>query len=79
MKRFRQMVGGGKKAVSVGLGLLGATVASPAFAALDVTGVQTALDSNLSVYETVAVAIIGFVLGVAVIYGIIGLIKGRAR
>ncbi|MBF0132101.1 MAG: hypothetical protein HQL75_05885 [Magnetococcales bacterium] len=48
-------------------------------AALDVTGVQTALDTNISVYETVGVAVIGFVLAVAVIYGIIGMLKGRAK
>lgn len=54
-------------------------VMGSAQAALDVTGVQTALDTNISVYETVGVAVIGFVLAVAVIYGIIGMLKGRAK
>ncbi len=76
MKSFREFL---QKGAALGSGLAVVVATSPAFAALDVSGVQTALDSNLSSYETVAVAIIGFVLGVAVIYGILSLIKGRAK
>lgn len=66
--------------LGAGVGALAVTgMVHDAQAALDVTGVQTALDTNIATYETVAVAIIGFVLAVAVIYGVISLIKGRAK
>lgn len=58
------------------VGLLTMDVAQ---AALDVTGVQIALDAHFSTFETVGIALIAFILGSGLIYGVIALLRGRAR
>jgi hypothetical protein len=50
-----------------------------AHAALDVTGVATALTTNLTLFETVGVSVITFVLGVSIIYGIVKMVKGGGK
>ena len=82
IKQFGKAVVGGVKAVAiaaVGVVVGVTSGAGSAEAALDTVGIQTALDANLSTFETVAVMIVAFVLAVAIAKGIISFLKGSGR